>query len=166
MDQDSHAYNVDVATTPRRNSTTFGTRWSGVYIGGHLGAGFGNWSLAESNIQSYPYDACSGCTPAYVAGTQTFNSSNVQQLHPLGFITGAQAGYLWSLGNISFGPEIELSLANIKQVKDILNQSNTTCSPNPIPTWCTTSGQWIGSVSAYIDWLSTIRGRIGINYGD
>ena len=141
-------------------------RWSGAYVGGHVGGGFGNWSLVERYLSSHPYDACGGCTPAYVAGTSTSNASNTQPLHPLGFVAGAQAGYLWQLGHLAFGPEAEVGVANIKQAKAVLVTATTTCSPAPTPTGCGGSGTWQYSASASLDWLSTVRGRVGATYED
>jgi outer membrane immunogenic protein len=66
-----------------------GYSWSGFYIGGHVGGGWGDKCFAELGVGS------DGCHEAD------------------GWLGGGQVGYNWQTGNIVFGVEFSGSLADI-----------------------------------------------------
>jgi outer membrane immunogenic protein len=65
-----------------------------------------------------------------------------------GFLGGAHVGYNWQKGQIVYGWEADLSLSDIGFSEDII-----VCNP---PAGCVAA-----EVNGSIDWMATVRGRIG-----
>ena len=124
-------------------------RWAGAYIGGHAGMGFGNWPAAIGSSES-----CSGA--GCFAGEFSHTSTHPMNYHALGGVAGGQAGYLWQVGRFAFGPEIDISIANIGSKKTEAVQM-----VGGGITFATNS-----TSEASLKWLSSLRGRVGIAAGD
>ena len=110
--------------------------WTGGYIGGHVGAG---WGTNESNID--------------VGETLLSNGINIGALAlvvPLaqtqmnGFLGGIQAGYNWQAGMWVFGIEGDFSGADIKGTSPCLLVLNC---------------------SSRVNWTADITGRLGVTVG-
>jgi opacity protein-like surface antigen len=70
-----------------------GTDWSGLYIGAHVGYGWGDWDYSGS------FD-----------GTPSFTRSG----EPEGVLGGVQIGHNWQVDNVVLGLQADLDLAGIK----------------------------------------------------
>jgi outer membrane immunogenic protein len=114
--------------------------WSGAYIG--LNAGYG-WSGSDVNV--------SGSPPANFAAAFAVGQILARQsLDPSGFIGGGQAGYNLQSGQVVYGVEVDFSGADIN--------GSDTANFAEIP------GIAFGSITTArqsIDWLTTLRGRLG-----
>jgi outer membrane immunogenic protein len=118
--------------------------WTGFYIGGNAG-----WvGSASSTITNTGTDtAAAGLGSALnVLGIipTTVNES------PGGFIGGAQAGYNWQSGKWLLGVEADIDGVNAKSSSTIPFPGSTAAVP--LST----------SFSRELDWLATVRGRVGI----
>ncbi|MBZ9794557.1 outer membrane protein [Mesorhizobium sp. ES1-4] len=76
--------------------------WSGVYVGGHLGYGFGSTDAAY-NLPNTPT----------IRGTQDFDID--------GFLGGVQIGYNYQVNSAVLGIEADISGADIKGHSDEIN---------------------------------------------
>lgn len=110
--------------------------WTGFYVGGHVGAGWGT-AEATSNVGSL----INGFLPSAGVG---FNLP-VGQTQMNGFMGGAQAGYNWQSGVMVYGVEGDFSWSGIK--------GSTACL---LVLNCTAEVKWIGDIT----------GRVGVTVGD
>ncbi|TGQ79438.1 porin family protein, partial [Mesorhizobium sp. M2D.F.Ca.ET.206.01.1.1] len=76
--------------------------WSGVYVGGHLGYGFGSTD-ATYNLPNTPT----------IRGTQDYDTD--------GFLGGVQIGYNYQVNSAVLGIEADISGADIKGHSDEIN---------------------------------------------
>ena len=116
--------------------------WTGFYIGGHVGAG---WGTTESTLTgatvsgggevSVPQELALIAPQQTVAFTLPFSQTSTS-----GFLGGVQAGYNWQSGWAVFGVQGDFAGADIKGT-----------SPCLVVLGCTTK----------TDWLATVSGRLG-----
>jgi outer membrane immunogenic protein len=114
--------------------------WTGFYIGVHAGYGFG----ADDNVDT------TGQAPANIAnvlgGARPANVS----LDRDGFVGGGQIGYNWQFApNWLFGIEADISYTDFRE--------STTVTTLPLAG----PGTLNNTFSSRIDWLGTVRGRLG-----
>jgi outer membrane immunogenic protein len=111
--------------------------WTGFYIGGHVGGGWGDQGSTELPPG----------TGAFPAGTVFAKN------HPSGFLGGVQGGYNWQFSNVVLGVEGEYSWADMK------GDAQTASIPIPaIVTHTTTKVDDIATVTgrigyAFNNWL-------------
>ena len=106
--------------------------WSGIYIGGHAG-----WGWGESDVTNV------NGTPPFPAGTQSSNDFD-------GFFGGVQAGVNWQWSpNWVVGVEGDFSWSAI---------DGTSEDPSTVPAFV---GIRTTTTNNDIDWLATVTGRIG-----
>jgi outer membrane immunogenic protein len=113
--------------------------WTGFYIGGNVGAGWAN-----------------GNTSAAAAFPPVAEDPFTISLHGTGAVGGVQAGYNWQINpSVLIGLEGDWDAANI-------NASNSltplTVGGVPFP------GPVTATASRNVDWLASIRGRLGITF--
>jgi outer membrane immunogenic protein len=120
--------------------------WTGFYVGGHAGYGWGNadvtlvpgpgWGLLGNPATDHQYLIANGSATLKTAGA----------------LGGFQAGYNFQYEKLVFGVEADFSFANIE------GQRNTGSVPTPV-------GALIAPRTFVetdrLDWLSTFRGRVG-----
>lgn len=122
--------------------------WSGIYIGGNVGYGWGDTSIGDGgttigNPPNPPYGAFSCGAPAVpYCGTP-------MQLSPDGVFGGGQLGINWQRGAIVFGAEGDFDFTNIDDNKLLIR---------PL------TDRDIGSVD--YDWYATLTGRLGYAMND
>lgn len=121
--------------------------WSGFYVGGNVGYGWGQDNLGVTGFN------VNGVT---VPGTTS------APLKPAGILGGLQAGY-----NYQFSPNWVAGVEADFQWMDGKNNlsangaiASTSCFGDPNPP-CNLTGTGSGNLSASIDWFGTIRGRLG-----
>jgi outer membrane immunogenic protein len=136
--------------------------WTGWYVGGNVGYGWGDASTDLSDSLNTTEFA----PPTQVTQTSAFSTSHSQPLQ--GVIGGVQIGYnyqiipRWVLG---FETDIQASGERSRRTfADAFNGSVCTASVGPPPT-CTAFAPATGNVTtlydAKIDWFGTARGRVG-----
>ena len=116
------------------NATPF--TWSGFYIGGNAGVGFGG-DFTSVDLEGFNYFAAN---PAPGEVTKVGDDE--------AFIGGGQIGYNHAFGNLVAGIEADLSGFDFQAAK--------------IPA--SSRADW-GSdtrVSVEMNWLATVRGRLGV----
>jgi outer membrane immunogenic protein len=109
--------------------------WTGFYVGGHLGAA---WQKGETN------------GPGYFDGATQFPFYNATS--HTGFTGGGQIGYNWQSGIVVYGLEADFST---------LTGSGGTASQSRL-----IGGEPVSQTSSNdIEWLGTVRARLGFNFG-
>ena len=123
--------------------------WTGFYVGGNVGGGWGNSDPSTSTVFNNTYFASINVPGVNAAGQQ----SN----QPNGFVGGLQLGYNWQAGNFVLGLEGDINSFNLS------GSASTTAVYAGAPPGgvCPASCFTINS-SASTDWLATIRGRLGV----
>jgi outer membrane immunogenic protein len=98
--------------------------WAGLYLGGHLGAG---WGTKEQTIV---FDV------AHAGAADSSHTVN-------GFLGGVQAGYNWQHGRLVLGLEAEFSATDLKGqgLCNVFGFDN-----------CTTRVGWISTVTGRVGW--------------
>ncbi|MGY2902641.1 outer membrane protein [Bradyrhizobium sp. URHC0002] len=113
--------------------------WSGFYIGGNVGYG---WGDADTSFNPLPSAA------AFVNLAPTTLAPD-----PQGVVGGVQAGYNWQAGKFVFGLEADIQASDIHGnalVTPIIQNSGA-----PFP------GAGFLAASQRIDWFGTVRARAG-----
>jgi outer membrane immunogenic protein len=106
---------------PIREAVVLAPGWTGFYIGGHAGYGWGRSTIHDLD------DFCLG------AGTCPTPSVGYRFNGALG---GAQAGYNWQSGNVVIGAEVDISFAGMKDTLEFRP---------PGPALLTTEVDWFGT---------------------
>jgi outer membrane immunogenic protein len=110
--------------------------WTGFYIGGNVGYGWGN---ADTNFASAPL------TGADIGTTLSPD--------PRGVFGGAQVGYNWQFGSLVTGLEADFQGSDIKRSvtqSPILSTTGASFGPGSFLT-----------AQEKINWFGTVRGRLG-----
>lgn len=133
--------------------------WTGWYVGGNVGYGWGN------AITDFAGNAATG-VPALPGVNSPLPFAGSNKVHPNGVIGGGQIGY-----NYQFSPNGLLGLeADIQgsgerrsgQFADSFAGNFTTANLEVL----TLNGTVLTSYQARIDWFDTVRGRVGVLAGD
>jgi outer membrane immunogenic protein len=114
------------------------TNWSGLYIGGNVGYGWGNGNTDFTFL------------PA--AAAESANAT--LDTKPEGVIGGAQIGYNWQMGSLVTGLEADIQGAGIKG----------TAAPSQIIATdggANVPGDFLSS-NERLSWFGTVRGRLGV----
>jgi outer membrane immunogenic protein len=150
--------------------------WTGWYVGGNVGYGWGNANTdltGNGNFTSFASCIGAGCLPGQflqVPNSFAFAASNTA--HPNGVIGGGQIGY-----NYQFSPNAVLGFeADIQdsgelasgQFADLFLVSicGQALSSGACRATAPSSGTMLTSYQAKIDWFGTVRGRLGVLVGD
>jgi outer membrane immunogenic protein len=114
------------------------SNWSGLYVGGNLGYG---WGSANTDVSFLP-------TPAEFG----FNNTTLGA-RSSGVIGGAQLGYNWQIGSVVTGLEADIQGSGIK------GSARAPAIPTFIP-----DGSLESSLSSEhkLSWFGTVRGRLGV----
>ncbi len=127
-----------VPTEPNPAPANPAYSWTGAYVGGHFGHG---WGRANTTFTPLP------------TAQQFINlAPTTLRPDPRGFHGGGQAGYNWQSGRLVIGAEADLSWSRM----------GGTAIVTPITQITGASLQ--GSLTAHQDtrWFGTLRGRVGI----
>jgi outer membrane immunogenic protein len=111
------------------------TNWSGLYIGGSVGYGWGNGNTAFSFLPT-----------SFEVGNTALDTTSK------GVTGGAQIGYNWQMGAIVAGLEADIQGSGIKSSKQ--SPFFDTDGNRFIP------GQFL-STEQKLSWFGTVRGRLG-----
>jgi outer membrane immunogenic protein len=125
--------------------------WSGAYIGGNIGYG---WGKANTNFDADPVTVDTNLGPVNIPG---FAGS--QSVKPKGVIGGAQIGYNWQLSpNWVAGLEADIQGADQRASTGFTTAFNFI---NPTAPALAVVGTAVTGYDAKIAWFGTVRGRIG-----
>lgn len=111
--------------------------WAGFYVGGHGGLGWLQHS--QSYASNIPIATCGPVARAKC------------ELSTTGGVFGAQAGYNWQQQQWVFGIESDISWTSLKRTSTFFPQF---------------PGTFFHSIHDRIDWLASVRGRLGWAAGD
>lgn len=118
--------------------------WTGIYVGGHAGYGWSGNSIDVAGGPIFANMIAAGQLPSRF------------DLDPTGFLGGATLGANWQLNRAVLGVEADISFGSIKGSKSV-----STFLPFNVPfVPYTHSGE------QRLDWLGTVRGRVGITLAD
>jgi outer membrane immunogenic protein len=136
------AADMAVKAPPPPRAQVYG--WTGWYVGGNAGYG---WGTADNNI-SFAQPGISPNPPA------TFGAQNFVKSH--GAIGGAQVGYNWQIGRYLLGLEADIQAAGQKGTSTFNGSifSLPTIAPNPAT----------GTDIDKLNWFGTVRGRLGLTF--
>jgi outer membrane immunogenic protein len=114
------------------------SNWSGFYIGGNVGYGWGN-----------------GNTDILPSHDNAILFHTSLDGNPKGVFGGAQLGYNWQLSSIVAGLEADIQGSGIRGSSKAtsLADSSTILSPGTLDT---------ASTNSELSWFGTIRGRLGV----
>ncbi|NUJ79138.1 porin family protein [Methylocystis sp. FS] len=128
--------------------------WTGFYVG--LNAG-GTWANSNSvNVSSIPvFNAGVGGAQPFQATITALSTFSAGGGNNSGFIGGGQIGYNWQFYN-SFVAGVEADIQGIATS----NQNTTFAGALLIPGFAQSTGS-ISTVNRSIDYLGTVRGRLG-----
>lgn len=137
-----------------------GYNWSGFYIGGNVGYGFGRVSSDTSSALVSP--AVSG-PPFDTAVTVPFASSTRTPMD--GIIGGGQIGFNAQFNRLVLGIEADIQGSDQKRNT---STSTTFGASNGLafPTTTVVSGVQTETLNTRLDWFGTVRGRVGYATGD
>src|SRR5229473_8067110 len=114
------------------------SNWSGFYVGGNLGYGWGNGNTDFS----------------FLPDPTAFNFNNTTLgARSTGVIGGAQAGYNWQIGSLVTGLEADIQGSGIKGSASSTNLTGFGLIH--------TDGMVISS-EPKLSWFGTVRGRLGV----
>jgi outer membrane immunogenic protein len=119
--------------------------WTGFYLGANAGYGWGHHSsqlVIPGNSASLDF---------YLPGLAAGAYDSRIGYHQNGFIGGGQIGYNYQFNRALIGIETDFNGADIKDNQDVkISNANTNLF---VP--------WTGSAGARLEWLGTVRGRLG-----
>ena len=130
--------------------------WAGWYVGGNAGYGWGTTDEMQNQVTSTfcaPFFAGSGC-PAFGSafGSAVPDSFNAK---PKGFIGGGEVGYSLQNGMSVYGWEADFQGADIK--------GSASGASFAVPAGTVNTVNVAGTGSQKLDWLGTVRGRLGLS---
>ena len=111
--------------------------WTGFYVGGHVGAG---WGTTESTLTQFAVPVLPLVAPINLALSQNSRS---------GFLGGAQAGYNWQSGWAVFGVQADIAGMDVK--------GSTPCL---VILSCTSKSNWLATASGRIGATFLDRGLV------
>jgi outer membrane immunogenic protein len=114
------------------------TNWSGLYVGGNLGYG---WGSGNTDVSFLP-------SPAEFE----FNNTTLGA-RSSGVIGGAQLGYNWQIGSVVTGLEADIQGSGIK------GSARAPAIPTFVPDFPLESSL---SSEHKLSWFGTVRGRLGV----
>jgi outer membrane immunogenic protein len=121
--------------------------WTGFYVGGYVGGATGSFDPTTSTVFSSAGWFNTTSVPV-------INAAGQQSITPTGFTGGFEAGYNWQVNKLVLGVEGDIGAFHLSG-----NSSAGATYP------CCAAAFAIAS-SASTDWLSTVRGRVGVAYNN
>jgi outer membrane immunogenic protein len=122
--------------------------WTGFYVGGNVGQGFGDSDVA-SNFSCV--SAINDCVYASTQNAAMFSSAGTGTLSQTRYHGGIQGGFNWQVRNVVMGVEVDYSAFRLRK---------TQTGAAPLTTG---EGGNNFSLTTGVEskWLATVRGRLG-----
>jgi outer membrane immunogenic protein len=114
--------------------------WSGLYVGGNVGYGWGN---GDTKFSPLPDPASFG----------TLQPTTLD-VRPKGAIGGAQLGYNWQFGSIVTGLETDIQWSGMESSAKRFQFLDFAGTPRPTQDFL--------AASERLNWFGTVRGRLGV----
>jgi outer membrane immunogenic protein len=153
------AFAADIAVKASPPAPAPVYNWTGWYAGVNAGASFGN---VKTEFSAAPITLTARPLAFTTAG---FADSNTE--YPDGFIGGGQIGYNWQISPIwVVGLEADIQGAlekdsnNLNDPFNLFENSKLTGGP------ATVTGTAVTNYTTKIDWVGTVRARLGYLWGD
>jgi outer membrane immunogenic protein len=141
--------------------------WSGFYIGGNVGYGFGRVDdESSSTLAATP--AVPGVLPAPLAGPITIPFASSTRTAVDGVIGGGQIGYNAQFNRWVLGIEADIQASDQKRNASTFTTFGGSTPPAPAfpGSFTFVTGTQTETVSTRLDWFGTVRGRVGYTTGD
>jgi|SRR5262245_1989014 len=131
--------------------------WSGFYVGGHVGYGWGDKDFALPGIAGEEFGDCYGKFQKCFDFSDLGNPALTHKLS--GFLGGVQAGFNYQSGVWVLGVEGQFSWTGMDEKSNVLLGEYISC-------WCGyCSSKDIGlNAKTEVNWVATIAGRIGYTF--
>ncbi len=152
--------------------------WTGFYVGLNAGYGFGT-SNSVTTVGAPVFDALAtpssynNPAPGGLFGFTALANAGRANINQNGFIGGGQVGYNWQYGtNIVIGLEADIQGATIsgsgmsagQSFTDLPNWYNYQCQGKGPCSYfydVNSTATGVNAISAGVDWMGTVRGRLG-----
>jgi outer membrane immunogenic protein len=121
---------------------SFTYNWTGGYIGGHVGYG---WGKADTHFEPLPSAVAFGAL-----------QPTTLSLSPRGVTGGVQGGYNWQTGHFVLGGEADFSASDIKKAVTVSPITQNSGTPFP--------GAGFLASSQKMKWFGTLRPRAGVAF--
>jgi outer membrane immunogenic protein len=138
---------ADLDFMPAPPPPVFVPTWAGFYIGGHVGYGEGDFSTRTDLRYFDDFDA---------AENDFYRFRN--SLSPDGLLGGIQGGYNWQINRLVLGIEADISFTDWGDSRSSFNRGDVLDLGF---TGLDATEYAFGSTSADIDFLASVRGRLG-----
>jgi outer membrane immunogenic protein len=142
------AFAADLAVPPYTKAPAYvepAYNWTGFYIGGNVGYGWGR-SRDDSSLTNG-------------TGTVLFTSSDRSDLN--GVVGGGQIGYNWQIQNWLWGLEADIQGSGERGSRDFICGASI-CRPNVIGIAVIPGPAVPVSLDQKLEWFGTFRGRTGV----
>src|ERR1700730_925499 len=131
--------------------------WTGFYITGSVGYGWGNSGDIDPSASVGFVSAIPGSVPTTATMAAVVPGS--LPISPRGFVAGGGFGYNYQVDRVVWGLEADFSAANIKG-------SQSGGASAIIPGFAPDAVTSMAMASQKLDFLGTVRGRLGITATD
>jgi outer membrane immunogenic protein len=133
--------------------------WTGFYIGLSAGGGFGLGGINNHVTSAFCFVGL-GCDPDQASSAAVAAAPAGFDTQPSGFIGGGQIGYNYQMGPVVWGVEADFSGADISgSASKTATATVVDTSTTPFTTIVSTIS---GTANQKLDWLGTLRGRVGV----
>jgi outer membrane immunogenic protein len=137
--------------------------WTGFYIGGNVGAGWGEAKTDASTAGTASFPPALGVPDTDVAASRFSDSARLR-----GLIGGGQIGFNVQSGQFVFGIEADLQASGQKgrlHHDDPFIASGSVIIPPVFESTFAVTGTATTDSEARIEWFGTVRGRLGVASG-
>src|SRR5215813_2090979 len=131
-----------------------GVNWTGFYVGGHIGYGWGNKDFSLPDIAGQKFGDCTGSHQECFDFSKLGSPALSQKL--AGLLGGVQAGFNLQSGAFVYGVEGQLSWTDMK--KDSLSKLGQFRYVN---CWYDIAKEIDLKAHTEVSWVATLSGRIG-----
>ena len=139
---------ADLDFMPAPPPPVFVPTWAGFYIGGHVGYGEADF---DSRVDLDYFDS--------INAARNDSYSFFNSLSPDGLVGGIQGGYNWQINRLVLGIEADISFTDWGDSQSSFNSNNVLRLGGP--GGLAANEYAFGSTSADIDFLASVRGRMG-----
>jgi outer membrane immunogenic protein len=148
MTMQASAADLDFAPAPP--PPVFVPAWAGFYVGGHVGFGEADFDVQQDLSYFDDFDP----------DEDDFFSFK-DTLSPDGLIGGAQVGYNWQVNRLVFGIEGDISFTDLDESRTVFGSGDVADLGF---TGLTGDEFAFGTASTSIDFLASVRGRLGFAF--
>ncbi len=139
--------------------------WSGFYIGGNVGYGFGRVDETSSSALVATFPPATLLPPAFLTPV-TFPFASSTRTPVDGVIGGGQIGYNAQFNRWVLGIEADIQASDQnRNTSTFTSFGSATPVPGFFPFQTVVTGTQTETVNTRLDWFGTVRGRVGYTTG-